>query len=224
MTDTPEMSERERLARDLCYAYDDLDPDEMIDSAMDGFPRWQAEQSTADRLIERGWHHTRAQPVADERIAEIEARANAATAMIWTHYENQSGEWCVDRPSIDGDEIVAEQIYSGHDATFIAHAREDIPYLLSAYRAALARVGELERLNDVNKAMISGATEAATINLKRAEAAEARLTTATARAEAAEQRERGLRELLEWLHRRGGLGLDIHERIRAALATTEPTA
>ena len=34
--------------------------------------------------------------------------------------------------------------------------------------------------------------------------------------EAADEIER-LRDLLEWLHRRGGLGLDVHDRIRAAL-------
>jgi hypothetical protein len=30
-----------------------------------------------------------------------------------------------------------------------------------------------------------------------------------------------LRELLEWLDRRGGLGIDVHERIRAALSGAE---
>jgi hypothetical protein len=39
---------------------------------------------------------------------------------------------------------------------------------------------------------------------------------------AAEARERVLREALEWMDRKGGLGLDVHDRIRAALSAHKP--
>jgi predicted nucleic acid-binding Zn-ribbon protein len=37
-----------------------------------------------------------------------------------------------------------------------------------------------------------------------------------------EARERVLREALEWMDRKGGLGLDVHERIDAALSAHKP--
>lgn len=71
----------------------------------------------------------------DTRISEIEARAGQATGT----------KWCV-MPSYDEDSVYIETANDGgyfvagldadrpHDAEFIAHSREDIPWLISQLR------------------------------------------------------------------------------------------
>ena len=72
----------------------------------------------------------------EKRIAEIKTRANAATP----------GPWCVDSicvisPLLD---IYITEPDSRNDAEFIAHSREDIPYLCKRLRAAEAERDELK--------------------------------------------------------------------------------
>ncbi len=60
------------------------------------------------------------------RLAQIRARVEAATPGPW----DVNGDMCVIHPIDDDDpELVADNLYS-RDATFIAHSRQDIPYLL----------------------------------------------------------------------------------------------
>src|SRR5687768_12879131 len=87
----------------------------------------------------------------EERLAAIEARANAATPGPWEWGNNRYGEkrlWAADktpvlgvddRCSISQSEAHVEP-WSAEDEALIAHAREDIPFLLtepSKTRAAL---------------------------------------------------------------------------------------
>jgi len=68
-----------------------------------------------------------------EKLAEIEARCNAATPGRWYHWEGDCrvitsgpmGELCTN---------IAECASVG-DTEFIAHARQDIPALIEAVRA-----------------------------------------------------------------------------------------
>jgi len=85
------------------------------------------------------------QPVTPDRLAEIQQRADAATKgfWIWRHFGDDPGEPCriVMYPA-DGStfHVVADEIWQPADAEFIAHAREDIPFLLAElarYQAAV---------------------------------------------------------------------------------------
>ena len=77
-----------------------------------------------------------------KRLDEIEARANAATEGPW-----EEGERCVftlgGAPVVSDDVIhyvhgmAGEGVCHGEDAEFIAHARTDVPALVSALRAVL---------------------------------------------------------------------------------------
>ena len=74
-----------------------------------------------------------------DRIAEIRARLEAATpgpweAVKWEDYDHMNGyveTWDVEGPDHDGDGNGQQ------DAEFIAHARDDVPFLLA----------EIERLS-----------------------------------------------------------------------------
>jgi hypothetical protein len=74
-----------------------------------------------------------------ERLAEIEARAEAATAEPWT----ASGYDVYETRSAHGD-VVAEAGLSGTDAEFIAHARVDVPDLVVEVRRLRGWLDELE--------------------------------------------------------------------------------
>lgn len=87
-----------------------------------------------------------AQALSAERLAEIAARADAATA----------GPWCTDGAEIyQGTEYIFDAEWIGEtcrvdgdggkaDAVFVAHARADVPALLVDNERLLARVAELE--------------------------------------------------------------------------------
>lgn len=79
---------------------------------------------------------------AADRLAEIDARANAATEgqwsveLSWTNAGDNDGYpsyAVVSRP--DRDAVASDAIEE--DAEFIAHAREDVPALVAALRAVL---------------------------------------------------------------------------------------
>jgi len=72
----------------------------------------------------------KSQPMTDDqkRINEIETRADAATEGPWIRRENL----------VDGYEgFVAEIFQPERDADFIAHSREDIPWLIKLARGGL---------------------------------------------------------------------------------------
>jgi len=77
-----------------------------------------------------------------DRLAAIQARAEAATKGPWTPYDNhvQIGSFL--------NEIETENPMVGDssaDTHFIAHAREDIPYLLALVQAQAEENTELKR-------------------------------------------------------------------------------
>lgn len=94
----------------------------------------------------------------DDRLDEIEARADAATPGPWEAHELEAAEYCVLRVS-EGDDDYGDDVCSAGsmtDAQFIAVAREDVPWLAEQLRDARA---EIERLNLVVAAMDSQADE-----------------------------------------------------------------
>jgi hypothetical protein len=89
-----------------------------------------------------------AQPVIDEaRIAEIRARVEQATKGPWEPYDNHIVLPDVGAVEFDsGNPIPGD---SSNDTRFIAHAREDVPYLLSALDASQAKRQAAERERDL---------------------------------------------------------------------------
>ena len=74
-----------------------------------------------------------------DRLDEIRARAEAATPGPWRELDAAYGMIVHDTGPDSAQIIVlADSRFGGPDSTFIAHAREDIPYLLA----------EIERLRD----------------------------------------------------------------------------
>ena len=82
--------------------------------------------------------------MTDAELSEIESRANAATPGPWAKGCNRYGEHSVYGPEHEDvtpaytDHMHGESMME-EDATFIAHAREDVPKLIA----------EIRRLNDV---------------------------------------------------------------------------
>ena len=80
--------------------------------------------------------------LSEEELAAIQARADAATKGPWTAYHRCSGctgeddECCGIGPEITGppNRVNKGQFERGADASFIAHAREDVPALLAQLR------------------------------------------------------------------------------------------
>ncbi len=89
--------------------------------------------------------HLEGQPLPEARLAEIEARADAATPGPWT-----TGSGCVVKV-VEGITVVviAETQFTGNpkaseDKRFIAAARADIPELLSFVRFLLAQIHDMK--------------------------------------------------------------------------------
>ena len=83
-------------------------------------------------------------PMTPERMAEIEARANAATPGPWEAWDRGIGF----EVHVNGEELNSEfrETFRQADAEFIAEARTDVPALLAEVRrlqAAVERVREL---------------------------------------------------------------------------------
>lgn len=86
------------------------------------------------------------EPMSDERLEQIQARAVAATPGPWDCYGDGAHEVFDAGEYSDGDpgEVVAPVVTKLNDAEFIAHAREDIPALL----AEVARLREALTITD----------------------------------------------------------------------------
>lgn len=76
-----------------------------------------------------------------ERLAEIEARVEAATEGSWRARGSQvdpSWKWAagVESTSLDPGEVdtTVAEVVDGPDAEFIAHARTDVPWLIEQVR------------------------------------------------------------------------------------------
>ena len=83
-----------------------------------------------------------------DRLSEIRARAEAATPGPWVAEREDDYEWTVVGSTYEPDcrYVIADCGFDSpqSNATFIAHARADIPYLLAEVerlRAALGRIG-----------------------------------------------------------------------------------
>lgn len=87
---------------------------------------------------------------ADERLAAIRAREQAATEGPWVRWHDQEripgwdGFIVIGDGAAEGEECnPTAKVYTEDDAAFIGHAREDVPWLLDQLteaRACLARV------------------------------------------------------------------------------------
>jgi len=90
--------------------------------------------------------------LSEEELAAIQARADAATKGPWTAYHRCSGctgeddECCGIGPEITGppNRVNKGQFERGADASFIAHAREDVPALLAEVRYLRRRLKPAE--------------------------------------------------------------------------------
>ncbi len=92
---------------------------------------------------------------AEDRIAEIRARLDAATEGPWIHEpsevlhgtEDVRLHYVSDQAAIADDDPPMCSFYSRADAEFVAHAREDVPFLLSELEAAQARLDKVRALH-----------------------------------------------------------------------------
>lgn len=76
-----------------------------------------------------------------EQLAEIEARAKAATEGPWHRHLPENSGVCNWSAGIEWEVITGGTV---QDHEFIAHARQDIPDLIAAYREQEKRIAELE--------------------------------------------------------------------------------
>ena len=124
--------------------------------------------------------------LTEEQKAEIRARADAATPGPWRHVHGRlrpQFKMIINQVSAGGRAVVAWAGFDGLDASktqikadahFIAHAREDIPTLLSALEAANKRADEAEALVErLKREAVQHAQEARTANATIAEAYQA---------------------------------------------------
>jgi len=78
------------------------------------------------------------QPVTPDRVAEIQQRADAATDGPWVAHW-----WGIEGESVNVLVVQDDYESSRQDFEFIAHAREDVPFLLAElarYQAAVQAV------------------------------------------------------------------------------------
>jgi hypothetical protein len=80
-------------------------------------------------------------PLSAERVAEIAARAEAATPGPWKQIKTTVGWY--DRGGYCGIADVVTWEGPQHDAAFIAHAREDVPALLAELERVTDALGEI---------------------------------------------------------------------------------
>lgn len=81
--------------------------------------------------------------MTEQRLAEIEARAKAATEGPWIESEMQVAAVTRGVIAVIPTPRVGGVFDCQQNKAFIAHAREDIPYLLTTLRAAEAREARL---------------------------------------------------------------------------------
>lgn len=92
------------------------------------------------------------EPLTAEQLAEIKARAEAATPGPWKRFR-------MDRFSINNEplekHICGVSQESEHDAAFIAHAREDIPALLAEVERLRKQLDGLKKIVAFNAGSMS---------------------------------------------------------------------
>lgn len=86
-----------------------------------------------------------------DRLAEIKARAEKATPGPWEDgppawYRGRTNPEHGKRPITAGAEGTLANVYGAGNAAFVAHAREDIPYLLARIAALEAERDDLKDL------------------------------------------------------------------------------
>ena len=81
----------------------------------------------------------------EQRLREIEARHNNSTEGLWVARKVILMESYLILPSEDKGVPVAKDIPDGMNCTFMAHAHQDVPFLISALREALAEVARVEK-------------------------------------------------------------------------------
>lgn len=95
----------------------------------------------------------------DETLRQIEERAAAATPGPWAHGAAEGGSW-----ACAGDEAIVTLDGREHgqdvaDAEFIAHARQDVPALLTEVRRLRAEVADLREQLDAMPEHMAAAEE-----------------------------------------------------------------
>ncbi|MFE7106581.1 hypothetical protein ACFU98_35075 [Streptomyces sp. NPDC057575] len=88
-------------------------------------------------------------PEPTTRLTEIEARAVAATPGPWQNDQAEIHQGMPDAPDIwvawIGEALNIDDLpQSNNNARFVAHAREDIPFLLAELRQRDADIAELQ--------------------------------------------------------------------------------
>lgn len=95
-----------------------------------------------------------------DRLDEIHARCEAATPGPWKYIDNGfDGMIKSEEETICGGEPCEGRIEDGPDAQFIAHARDDIPYLLDRAEKAEADRDTYRAALQLLELMISGERE-----------------------------------------------------------------
>lgn len=77
-------------------------------------------------------------PEIEQRLREIEERYSNSTEGLWVARKIILMESYVILPNEDTGTPIAKDMLNGMDCSFMAHAHQDIPFLLSALREVLA--------------------------------------------------------------------------------------
>lgn len=85
----------------------------------------------------------------NQRIGEIRARCEAATPGPWKQYN----DWEVITPSKIQSVAHTFNPNANNDAEFIAHVREDVPYLLSEVERLIAEIEQYRQMEQNNCAI-----------------------------------------------------------------------
>lgn len=87
-----------------------------------------------------------------ERLAEIKQRAEAATPGPWSYYKTISGDYLISLPADDDTPLAhiphihlhQAKDEQGRNATFISHARTDIPDLIAEIERLQEKIDRLQ--------------------------------------------------------------------------------
>lgn len=84
----------------------------------------------------------------EQRLAEIRSRADAATPGPWLVGGAPNATWQQVYCPRDNNLNVVQSMRGGRDASFVAHAREDIPWLLDLVRQQARVIADLQEESD----------------------------------------------------------------------------
>lgn len=129
----------------------------------------------------------------EQRLSEIEARANAATVGPWT-YTCYDWETIMVSKSIDAKPVAYVPTKGPEktpDSRFIAHAREDIPWLIAELRKAL-------KAQSVNHLALGDAIEERDALKTQCQSLQESLERAEKMLKEAQAKCHAMREALEW--------------------------